>query len=747
MARRLLAVLAAVCAVSVVGISSAVAAPSPIALVIPQGTAFGFLGHSCGGIQEQTFATGFDVATGFPDGVSFLSTRCGGSGRGGGYTSTTYSAWVSASWDFTGALLSVSQLSASPTVDPTLVAYDVNGNELYNQSNSAFLLWSPTFVPVPRVTGLSSASGSVGGGAALTISGTGFTNATAVSFGPSAATSFTVNSDTSITAVTPPASPGTVDVTVTSAGGTSVAGSADQFTFVPVPVVLSVSPNSGPVTGGTSVTIAGTGFTGASLVSFGGTPAGFTVNADSSITATTPVADAADVVDVTVTTLGGTSAISATDQFAYTTVVTPFTPTITKISPNYGPPAGGTAVTITGTNFTGVTEVVFGGNPASSYTVVSGTSVTAVAPPGSDTVDVTVTSPNGTSPTTLADEFSYGPRVTQIAPVMGSAGGNTKVTIYGHNFLGATDVSFGTESALSFTVNLTGTAIVAVTPPEAVAGVESVDVTVSGPDGTSPIVPKDVFSYVAPVVTKLAPTSGSAGGNTKVTIYGHYFYGATDVSFGGIPAASYTVNATGSAIVAITPPEAVTGVETVDVSVTTSAGTGTLAGAFTYQVPTVTKIAPISGSGGGGTTVTIYGLYLYGATAADFGTAPATITKMSSTTLVVITPPGSGTVDVSVTTTAGTGTLAAAFTYLAPAITGISPTTGPPTGGTKVTLYGTSFKGATAVNFGATPATTFTIISNTTIVAYSPPGTGTVDITVTNPAGTSPTTAIDHFTY
>ena len=106
---------------------------SPTPLLVPQSTAFAVLGHSCGGIQEQAFATGFDAASGYPTGDVHLSTRCGGSGRGGGYHTTTYSAWVSAMWDLTGALLSYVVLPAAPPVDPAFSAFDQFGNEVYNQ--------------------------------------------------------------------------------------------------------------------------------------------------------------------------------------------------------------------------------------------------------------------------------------------------------------------------------------------------------------------------------------------------------------------------------------------------------------------------------------------------------------------------------------------------------------------------------------------------------------------------------------
>ena len=125
----------------------------------------------------------------------------------------------------------------------------------------------------------------------MTITGTGFTNAVYVSFGGYAAQSFTVNSDTSITAVTPATYyDGTVDVTVqTLASGWSATSAADQFTYADAaPTVTGVSPNTGSAAGGDTVTITGTGFTTAYDVSFGGVSASFTINNDGSITATDP---------------------------------------------------------------------------------------------------------------------------------------------------------------------------------------------------------------------------------------------------------------------------------------------------------------------------------------------------------------------------------------------------------------------------------------------------------------------------
>src|SRR5215468_9670800 len=129
--------IAAVLALTV-GLASA-AFGTPIPLVVSQSTAFSVLGHSCGGIQEKAYATGFDPTSGFPTGDVYLSTSCGGSGRGGGYHTTTYSAWVGTTWDLTGALVSYVALTSAPTVEPTFSAFDQYGNEVYNQSNSAYL--------------------------------------------------------------------------------------------------------------------------------------------------------------------------------------------------------------------------------------------------------------------------------------------------------------------------------------------------------------------------------------------------------------------------------------------------------------------------------------------------------------------------------------------------------------------------------------------------------------------------------
>ncbi len=93
----------------------------------------------------------------------------------------------------------------------------------------------------PTVTAVAPNSGPIAGGTAVTITGTGFTNSATVKFGATAASSVTFNSATQITAVSPAAT-GAVDVTVSTAGGTSATNAADVFTYIAPSAYTSVAP-------------------------------------------------------------------------------------------------------------------------------------------------------------------------------------------------------------------------------------------------------------------------------------------------------------------------------------------------------------------------------------------------------------------------------------------------------------------------------------------------------------------------
>ncbi|NVI85585.1 putative Ig domain-containing protein, partial [Janthinobacterium sp. BJB401] len=647
----------------------------------------------------------------------------------------------------TGLNMSSSGLiSGTPTALGTynfvIKSTDVTGgNGPYNTSRSYSLVINAQ--PPPTITGVTPASGPASGGTAVTITGTGFTGVTALKFGANNGVAVTVVNATTMTATSPAGSAGTVNVTVTASGGTSATGAANQFTYIPAPTVTSISPTAGPTAGGGSVIITGTGFTGATAVTFGATPAtGFTVNSATQITATAP-AGSSGTVDVRVTTAGGTSATSGADQFTFVAA-----PTVTSISPTAGPATGGSTVIITGTGFSTTTAVTFGATSAIGFTVNSATQITATAPAGTGTVDVRVTSLGGTSATSAADQFTFvaAPVVSSISPTSGPTTGGTTVIITGSNFSGTTAVTFGATLASGFTVN-SATQITATAP---VGSAGTVDVRVTSAGGTSATSANDQFTYVAvPTVSSISPTAGPASGGTTVTITGSNFSGTTAVTFGATSAAGFTVNSA-TQITATAP----SGTGTVDVRVTTTGGTSATSAADQYTfvaAPAVTSISPTAGPSTGGTTVIISGSNFSGTTAVTFGaTSAAGFTVNSASQITATAPAGTGTVDVRITTTGGTSATSAAdqFTYVAaPAVSGISPTFGPAVGGASVIITGANLTGATAVTFGATSATGFTVNSATQITATAPSGTGTVDVRVTTVGGTSATSAADQFTY
>ena len=238
--------------------------------------------------------------------------------------------------------------------------------------------------------------------------------------------------------------------TVTGTDG-SASGTA-QLSVTPSVTITSVSPGSGAV--GTTVSISGTGFSGASAVTFGGTSASFTVVSPTQITTTVP--SGATTGPIVVTTPAGTA--TSPSPFVVVPAISGFTPTAATV---------GTVVTITGSAFTGTTDVRFNGTP-STFTVVSYAKITATVPPDAVTGKITVTTPSGTA--TSGTGFLVKPTISGFTPASGPVG--TVVTITGTGFAGTTGVKFHTVAA-PFTI-VSSTQIRATVPSSGATGVISV---------------------------------------------------------------------------------------------------------------------------------------------------------------------------------------------------------------------------------------------------------------------------------
>ena len=261
-----------------------------------------------------------------------------------------------------------------------------NTDSQFSIAPSAF-----TYVTAPTVTSVSLSAGPIAGLTNVTITGTGFFAGATVTFGGSVCTIPLVVNATSITCTTPAHAAGAVAVAVTNADTQS--GSSVAFTYRAAPTVTGVAPNSGLVTGGSAVTITGTGFVTGITATFGGVACTAPTYVNStSMTCITP-AHAAGAVGVAVTntdTQSGSTASAYTYQAA--------APSVTSVSFNTGSLAGGTIVTINGSNFISGATVDFDGSACTTVIFVNTSSLTCTTPAhATGSVTVTVINPDSQS--------------------------------------------------------------------------------------------------------------------------------------------------------------------------------------------------------------------------------------------------------------------------------------------------------------------------------------------------------------
>lgn len=572
--------------------------------------------------------------------------------------------------------------SLSGQTDYTITAYNLSGE------SSVIINIAVVMKPLPpEITQFSPSKAKAG--ETITITGSNFLGATAVSIGGQPSQYFTINSETSVTAVTNPGIiSGNVSV-VNPYGNATLSG----FQAIVLPVITSFTPTSAGR--GAKLTINGQNFIGVSYLNLG-------FYANSNFTVVSP-----EKIEVEIGEYVSSGSIGVTNP-AGTSTLPGFTllppPTIAG-NTIYGGPAY--EVTINGSNFSDASSVKFGGVEALSFTVVSANTIKAVVSGGSGN-GVTIKTPGGTV-TSSSFVFLKPPVILSVSSLAASQG--RQVLMTGANLNAVISVKFGGVAAASFTGN--GTSLSA-----SLGAGASGDITITTAGGSVTFPGFEFFK--PPTLSSFAPNIAGIG--EIVTITGDNFTSNTNVFFGGVQASSVRV-------ISPTKIEATVGAgATSNIVVQTEWGQNSYPG-FTHKGPVITSFSPTNAANG--QSVAIIGTGFGNATSVSFGgvTSPS-INVVSATEITAIVGTGSSGI-VSVETPLGIGTKAG-FTNPAPYITS---STGYGSPGSTVVILGGNFLGVNGVSFGGTQAASFQIVSSTRIDAKI--GTGaTGDIIVTSPQGT-----------
>lgn len=480
---------------------------------------------------------------------------------------------------------------------------------------------SPGASNIPTISSFSPAKGKTG--SSVVLKGYGFNGVTTVSVGGAYA-SFSIQGDNQLTLTVPDNGMSGV-IGVVNALGTG--GTATSFYVVPT--LTSFTPATGAP--GTVVTLTGTGFAGATGVTFGSGPAAnYYVNSAQQAQAVVPYGSTSG--SITITASDGD--LATLTGFTYTGGAA--VPPQIATAPTQG--TTGTTVTLTGAGFTGVSAVKFGGVNA-YFSVVDDADLTAMVPLNAVSGFIEVDSFLG--PATSPAAFVVTPTITDFSPASGGTG--TLVTLKGTGMVGTTSVAFGNAVTSNFMVIDANTVQANVAPGSATGPVTLVSNGVSCASAQA-------FTYVpdataAPVITgvtdgTLNPPSAIAAGGT-LTLTGTGFTGATSVAVGGVPAASFTV--TGDTAIAFTVPGAAANGF---ISVANALGVAASPTSFVIT-PTVTGLSVTQGAANA--KVTLTGTGFKGATSVTFGgNVTASFVVVDANTITTQVPAGAATGPITV---------------------------------------------------------------------------------------------------
>jgi hypothetical protein len=465
-------------------------------------------------------------------------------------------------------------------------------------SGSATLRSGYVYNALPAIEKITPPAGPRAGGTRIAITGGSFLGTVNVTVGNAAATNVHVTAGVQISFDTPPGVAGAADVIVTcSESGTVTLPWG--FRYNALPTSAAPTPATGPQDGGTPITLLGSNFLGVVGVTVGGAPAtNVVITGGTQIDCRTPAGTRAGAVDVVVTCTESGS-VTVTGAFTYR----PRPAVTAPLSPASGLQSGGTLLTILGTNFLGAVSVTVNGLPATSVSVSGGTQITCVTPAGevAGPVPITITSSTHGS-LTLPDAFEYVPVVTlqpPVAPSNGSVQGGTFVTLSGQNFVGALTVRFGSNNATNVTV--TGSTTITCRTPAGTAGATSVSVITPG-NGAISLPNAFTYNPAPTILPPISPSSGPQSG-TPITINGTGFSGTVSVTVGALPATNVVVR--GTTQITCDAPAVESPAEVGITVVSSSNGSVTLAGAFTYTPSVTLNVSSSSAAGAGPAAIAV----------------------------------------------------------------------------------------------------------------------------------------------
>lgn len=267
--------------------------------------------------QNSTLAAAFTY-----DGAPTLAslTPVSGSTAGGTTVTLTGSGFLAGASVVFGTTAATGVTVTSPTeltaVTPARPVGVVSVTVANTDNQSAELQRAFRFVAPPTLTAAAPTTGDVTGGTQVRLTGGGFSASTTVTFGGLAATQVSFVSDTEVDAVTPAHGPGAVDIVVSTNGASATLTGGFTYTRS-APTLTAAAPASGPIAGGTLLTLTGTGFAAGATVTVGGVAATDVVIVSNVLARVVTPAHAAGAVDV-VFTNDDTQAATLAAAYTYT---------------------------------------------------------------------------------------------------------------------------------------------------------------------------------------------------------------------------------------------------------------------------------------------------------------------------------------------------------------------------------------------------------------------------------------------